>query len=97
MKVFNINQYIWVRLRPEAVSKWKKDYEESASMSGLDLLFQEEYEKNTKNGWTKFQMWEFMKLFGDDFSAPDSPIQTNILIDENDLKEPWEDLPKFVS
>ena len=79
----NINYKIWVKLTPEADKiyhdHWHQ-YDEILGRAGY------EPPKLVKvNGWTEFQMWDFMHIFGWDFHiGMGGPIETSVQIEVED-------------
>jgi hypothetical protein len=77
----NINDSVWVKLTPEG-EKIYADYWHQYD----DVLNRAGYTtppiKKDKDGWTKFQHWDFMKIFGSHFHMGiDGPIKTEIKIE----------------
>ncbi len=65
---FNINGVIWAKLTPEGWTHWLKDFNkytvenEWIKMRGLKIWAKKYHGK--KDGWVRFQMWNFMSIFG---------------------------------
>lgn len=76
MKVFNINEYIYVKLTDRGKNILNNYY------ADFDW-------KPTPNeeGYYKFQMWQFMNLFGNHFSmgTDNITINNNVYFKEEDL------------
>lgn len=81
MKNININSYIWVKLTEEGK---KIILMKEVNNFGKPVPIK----RKTKNGYTRFQLWEVMHLFGEELYNGNNklPIETNIKIEENDLK-----------
>lgn len=63
---FNLNYSVFVKLTNEGYEYWKKKNDNLFSQVP-EWIKEENYYKNKtdKNGFIKFQMWEFMQIFGD--------------------------------
>jgi len=80
---FNVNDYIYVKITEEG----HKIYEEYIEKLTNEIREYFPKSKNLelplansdKNGWTKFQLWNFMQIFGEHFHiGVDGPIETTI-------------------
>ena len=82
MKNLSINSDVWIKLTNEGKRILELYYVDS---HGNKI----EMNRKTKNGYTKFQLWEVMYLFGNEMSIGKTslPFETNIKIDEKDLKD----------
>ena len=80
-KETNLNYHIKVKLTEkgrEIYTRYLNDLEEEYEIDSKDLPKIEVDE----NGYTEFQMWEFMRLFGKHFSMiGENPCETNIMIE----------------
>lgn len=68
MKKFNLNHYVYVKLN----DRGKGIIEEDPTHS--------KYTKPDKDGFYKFQLWEFMTVF-----SPHLNMETDIISEENSL------------
>ena len=83
MKKFNLNSTIKVRLKPEGVDMFYHRYDDLIEKG---LIKERRMPKIDKDGYTEFQMWQFMNLYGEDtWIGMCPPYDTVILIDEKDL------------
>ncbi len=82
MKNININSEVWVKLTEEGK---KIILTKETNSFGKPMSIK----RKTKNGYTKFQLWEVMHLFGEKLycGSQKPPIETNIKIAEEDLKD----------
>ena len=82
MKIININTDIWVKLTEEGN---KIILMKEVNNFGKPMPIKRE----TKNGYTRFQLWEVMNLFGEELYHGNNklPIETDIMIEESDLKD----------
>ena len=82
MKNLNINSYVWVKLTDVGKKKVELDQMNSFGKSFKPI------KRKTKNGYTRFQLWEVMKLFGSEMYLANNnlPFDTNIKIAEEDLQ-----------
>lgn len=80
MENFNLNEYVWVKLTEKGYqhltdmhNELRKQYN---SMDAISI----EYFKNKadKEGYTRFQMWDFMEKFGDFGFSMGHYLSTNI-------------------
>lgn len=83
---FNLNFYIWVRLTGKGISilqrysdRYKKPDAEPTTVARL-----EETHDVTKDGYYRFQMHEFMNVYGNDVS--DACFETIVYFDPKDMK-----------
>jgi hypothetical protein len=77
-KVFNINDYVKVKLTEFGKQKYK-DYYNQYSVKELKLVEDE-------NGYVQFQLWELMHMFGKHFVLGcDLCFNTDILIEKRYL------------
>lgn len=85
MKQLNINNSVWVKLTPLGKEIYKKHWYELLTAGGYvrDL---NPPKLRTKKGWTEFQLWELMSIYGEHLHMGSSnPFDTTIRFDENDL------------
>jgi hypothetical protein len=87
MKSFNINSTVKVRLTKVGEELHKKDWEDF--WSSIHRLDEHPYTPYTPDvdGYVEFQMWDLMEKFGKHCAnGGDLPFDTEILIDDKDLK-----------
>lgn len=99
MQRFNLNKNIYVRLTEEGeriIREKDNDYIEMlksyGSFASLDEahLYEEMYIKNKINGYSKFELWRFIQIFGSEIDIlKKPPFEMDILIEEKDLR--WVD------
>ncbi len=86
---FNINDNIYVKLTDKGFSHWQATYNEPYTGKFANNAQELEFftKRADKDGYVKFQMWEFMRYFGDTIHFG-NPIlfNTNILFDKKDFK-----------
>lgn len=64
----NINDFVFVRLNERGLKILKNDFKGWTP-------------KQDEEGWTKFQLWELMEIFGDYmFLGSETPFETTIKI-----------------
>jgi hypothetical protein len=69
---FNLNQHILVKLKDEGFEHWKKAYNEVLPDQFKKPL---SYFKNMeKDGYVRFQAWDFMRLFGETITLGVEPL-----------------------
>lgn len=79
----NINNYIWVKLTKEGREIYYDSYKDVYPLLlkagyGIPAIVQED-------GWSKFQMWDFMRIFGEHLSmGVCGPISTSVEIEVED-------------
>ena len=88
-KSFNLNEYVLVKLNDVGYQKLLFDYNKYHDISP-DIFKYKTIEdlksEADSNGYTKFQMWELMHIFGENmWNGSIVPFNMNILIDESDL------------
>lgn len=77
---FNLNQYFKVKLKPEGVQHFMNEYNQYLP---VDMRQPIEFftRQADQEGYTKFQAWEFIKMFGNSIRMWEQPIfNTNIKI-----------------
>ena len=84
-RALNINDYVWVKLKEAGYKHWMEKYnrflpfEQRQSMSF--------FKDAEKDGYVKFQLWDFMEIFGDGICFGSPPIfETTIEFLEKDLQ-----------
>ena len=84
---FNINCHILVKLKENGYEHWKAfddSYTPEAQQKSLDYY----KSKAVLNGFMKFQMWEFMQIFGSTVRmGVNLMFETTIFFAESDLKK----------
>ena len=84
----NINSYIWVKLTDigyKIYYDYQKEFAESLSFYGYKLSLTSRALEVDDEGWCKFQMWNFMEIFGSHISVGSGgPIETSIKIQVED-------------
>ena len=86
MKSINLNSIIKVKLTPKGVDIYYHYYDEIGKKFNLEPLMPQ----IDKDGYTKFQLWKFMDMYGDYFQMGrrEYPIQDlRIYIEDQDLDE----------
>lgn len=80
MRSFNINHYVYVQLTDHGREILKKNHVELVAAG-----FPEKYEpiEETEDGWSKWQLWHLMGVFGESMQCPgaNSPFATTINFD----------------
>jgi hypothetical protein len=85
MKSFNINSTVKVRLTKYGEELYKKDWE--GLLSSVGRLNPYKPPTTDADGYVEFQMWDLMEKLGGYCSwGGDLPFDTEILIDDKDLK-----------
>jgi hypothetical protein len=75
---FNINSCVWVKLTPKGRRKLRDE-----RMIAEQLINSSWAPSREKNGYTEFQLWELMHIFGEDlFNGSELSFETEILIGE---------------
>ena len=62
---FNLNDYFYIKLKPAGFVYWKSYWDKYLDKYGKSQTLQHYKEKADKNGWVKFQAWEFLEIFGE--------------------------------
>ena len=76
---FNINEYVSVRLTDFGRKRHKEDFDQWTSAAGLTLQYHPPAED--EDGWSKWQLWVLMQLFGSVISMGcEQPFETTIRI-----------------
>ncbi len=80
MKNLSINNEVWIKLTAEG-RKTLELYDAPVTKKGQTV------KRKTMNGYTQFQLWEVMHIFGKNLFVGNTkiPFGTNIKIDEKDL------------
>ncbi|MCC3159696.1 hypothetical protein LJ737_20815 [Hymenobacter sp. 15J16-1T3B] len=81
---FNINDHIRVKLKQEGLAHWKAEDDKifCGPLGQYSKPLEDYASKADSDGYTRFQAWEFMRLFGPVLrmgSLP--PFDTSILIE----------------
>lgn len=80
---FNVNDHILVKLTESGKSHWKKEFLKYASK---DYTFEEHFGKYTReDGYTSFQLWNFMELFGPVTHHASDHFETTVYFRQNEL------------
>jgi hypothetical protein len=82
---FNINGYTWVKLTPLGKKIYDDHWHKLLTAGGYvrDLKAPK---LKTKKGWTEFQLWELMTVFGEHmYMGSENAFDLTIRFDENDL------------
>lgn len=88
---YNINSNVWVKLTPKGHELYKKFWEEA--LKGSTIENATPTLKTDERGWTEFQMWDLMCIFGCHlYNGCVSPFETNIKFLKEDFasKDPSE-------
>ncbi len=85
LKAFNLNHHVWVKIKEEGYLHMK-----SIDDSFLPKEFQKPISfyrgRADDEGYTRFQMWEFMRTFGSTLSKGSQLlINPTIIFDESDF------------
>lgn len=82
---FNINEYVYIRVKPEGFAHWKALDDEYLSVQWQRPL--SDYTKQEgPDGYVRMQMHEFMRVFGYNLSLGFNPVfHTDILFDAKAL------------
>lgn len=83
--VFNMNDKVLVKLKDEGFKYWQDDYRHLPDKykPSIDDL----KAKADKDGFIEFQLWEFMRLFGETISLESVPIfENNIRFYKDEMK-----------
>lgn len=69
-KILNLNQTIFVKLTPAGMQVYNRYFDEKMGGTDFEGKFDQELAKETnKEGYTEFQVWRFMRIFGSDMVA----------------------------
>ena len=86
MTVFNINSRVKVKLNKQGHDIYYHQYDDLNRAHG-NIVLTPEYAKTDEFGYSCFQMWDLMRLFGSHIDLQyEPPFDTNILLDELDLE-----------
>lgn len=91
MKAFNINELIKVKLTDHGKDIYYHQYDEFNKKVGY-LTISPRYPKVDSDGFTSFQLWEFMEIYG-----PHMHIGMSNIIEHNDIYICDEDLRDYES
>lgn len=83
---FNINDYVLVKMLPKGFDIWLASHNRYAPERWRKTLADLEAERD-EAGYSKFQCWEFMQVFGPHMSLGMTGLfSTEILLSTSDLK-----------
>lgn len=83
MKNFNINDYVYVRLTDYGRGIHRRAYDRLTKERDGKIPWMYKAPKEDSEGWSKWQMWELMNVFGDFMVLGfDPPFETTIRIEE---------------
>ena len=88
---YNINSNVWVKLTPHGEEIHKKFWQEALKGSAIEHALP--VLKKDDRGWTEFQMWDLMCIFGCHlYNGAKNPFETNIKFLKEDFasKDPTE-------
>ena len=84
-KETNLNYYIKVKLTEKGKEIYRNRFDED-DIKKLGIGYCEP--KVDENGYSEFQMWDFMRIFGKHFHIlGDNPCGTNVLVQVKEDKE----------
>ena len=86
---YNINSNVWVKLTDHGKEIYKKFWEEALKGSAIEQSTP--VLKTDDRGWTEFQMWDLMCIFGCHlYNGCKTPFETNVKFLKEDFttKEP---------
>lgn len=88
MKKFNINYIIKVKLTDLGKDIFYHQHDEFNKRHGSEVI-KPRFPEVDEDGFTKFQLWEFMQIYGPHISIVGNPFieHNNIYICEEDLVE----------
>jgi len=83
MTPFNINNYVRVKLTPSGKDIHKQYYE---SIRNMRTNYTYEPPKEDTKGFSRFQLWELMSLFGEHIymGMREQPFETTIYFDSKE-------------
>jgi hypothetical protein len=84
-----INDHVLVKLSETGKAHWKKDFEkwQDARMK-KEYPFDEHFARHTrKDGYTSFQLWCFMEIFGAVTNHGSDHFETNVYFRKNEMHE----------
>lgn len=84
MKKFNFNDYVKVKLTPEGANIY---YHQFDNICNLSPEFKRTLPQIDENGFTKFQLWRLMELYGPKIFSNNAFKELYLYIDDEDLKE----------
>lgn len=90
MKKFNLNDYVKVKLTPRGVDIYFHRYDDTneyiLSHGGKPL--ERRMPRIDKDGFTEFQLWEFIQLYGNYIGPCNESVTTDIFLylKDDDLK-----------
>ena len=76
MKEFNVNDYVWVRLTPLGYQIHREH------QTSLVPHYPYTPPETDDEGWTRFQLWGLMQIFGPKISWGQLPFETTIRVQE---------------
>jgi len=81
---YNINSNVWVKLTPKGHDIYKKFWSEALKGSTIENAIPVLHTDD--RGWTEFQMWDLMCIFGPHlYNGCIVPFETNIKFNKDDL------------
>jgi hypothetical protein len=85
---FNLNRYVYVKLNDEGLKILEDERRKLYTLLGqlsaetAAKVYARRNESEEKPGYYKFQMWEFMNLFGDKIGVGfDNPVAMDIYLE----------------
>lgn len=73
----NVNHYVGVILTEKGIARMREKHEKRNELLGLQEPF---YVQQDEEGYTKFQLWDLMRTFGDLFATgEDMPFKATII------------------
>lgn len=83
---FNLNDYIKVKMNQQGLAIYRKRYDDL--WNGKKPLFEYQPPKTDENGWSEWQAWEFMHIFGQHLgNGFNNPCETSVYIQNNETDE----------
>jgi len=88
MKKFNINDCVKVKLTSQGKAVLQQQLAERVQRWNCENRCPYQSRPKDANGYIKFQMWELMHIFGNDFyNGCQIPFETTVLIEDKDLED----------
>lgn len=84
IKKFNFNNYVKVKLTPEGIDIY---YHQFDNICNLSPEFKRMLPQIDENGFTKFQLWRLMELYGPKLFSNNAFEEIYLYIDDEDLEE----------
>jgi hypothetical protein len=82
---FNLNEYVWVKLLSKGYARWQEFYHYMPAEWQKPLAHYEA--KADADGYCKFQLWEFMQIFGPAIHLSVVGLfETDIVLQQKDLR-----------